>query len=175
LLPSGEAPEVLRKRLNLRTLTTDLALQGSEPRWKSTDATYRESPYVLLRIERYDRLPREMDTDYRRFSERAEGFLRLGKLDIAHEANKQALVELSNDRIFTVREARLERRRAEARMLRIEIAAAESKRDSEKARRLRARLGQDLQTLLQEFQPILTEVETKELRSTIAETSRVAE
>jgi hypothetical protein len=169
----GDTPPGQSERVNMRTLTSQLTLQGSVVRWKTaTEGSYRASPYILLRITRHDRLPG--DFDFRKEGERAEDALRKRKPEEALRWNETALRSLAEIRQFTAREATLERRKIEARTIRIQRAMADLQGDGEKSRSLSGRLARELGAMLKDLHSILTPGEQQEANLAMQEAKRAA-
>jgi hypothetical protein len=170
--PPSTAPESLRKKVNLRVLTSQLKLRGNRLVWKETDEEYTETPYIILNITRYKRYPND-DTDLRKMVKQVESLYETGAYDRALEQLKNVGAAINEDRVITQNEKNLERSLMDFRKAKIEAAVAKQKGDNAefiKQCEFQVKLLKNIQA---EFKEILEPAEVKDFEFQMTRLQRI--
>jgi hypothetical protein len=163
--PPTSASEALRKKVNMRTLTTELKLRGNRLVWTTgNEDEYTETPYIVLNVTRYKRYPAE-DTELRKAVKKVDNLYETGALENALENLKNVGAEIINDKVITQNEKNLERSLMDLRKAKIQAAMAKSKNSADEEKKFNQEQIKHLDNILKEFggpQGILEPYEVKD-------------
>ena len=152
-VPPSDAPEALRKKVNLRELTSKLKLRGNRLVWKESDEEYSETPYIILNVTRYKRYPND-DTELRKIVKQVESLFETGAYDRALEQLKNVGAAINEDKVITQNEKNLERSLMDFRKAKIEAAMAKAKGDNAEYIKQAEYQMKLIKNVLSEFQEI---------------------
>jgi hypothetical protein len=170
-IPPTSASEGLRKKVNLKTLTSDLRLRGNRLVWKENDEEYTTTPYIILNITRYKRYPNE-DTELRKLVKQVESLYETGAFERALEQLKNVGAAINEDRVITQNEKNLERSLMDYRRAKIEAAVAKQKGDTAEFNKQADAQIKILKNIMSEFKEILEPFEVKDYQFQIRRLER---
>jgi hypothetical protein len=171
-VPPSTASESLRKKVNLKVLTSQLRLRGNRLVWKDTDEEYTETPYIILNITRYKRYPSE-ETELMKLTKQVESLYETGAYERALEQLRNVGAAIADDKIITQNEKNLARSMMDYRKAKIEAAIAKQKGDNAEFLKQCEAQVKILSNIKTEFKEILEPYEIKDYDFQIQRLQRI--